>query len=155
MNKISISFIKTLFWVIFIIMIFKLVLSLVYFITEFETTSIINNSPIIITLSKIFLILCKTFLAYQAFQIVSRLNIEKPFNNDILQRIKKMIYWAISILLMSYTIDFSEFFFHINDNPKYLSTNTESFFIPLSIILIVYFLCKKGVELQTENDLTI
>ena len=155
MNKISISLIKTLFWTIFMIMIFKLVLSLTYCITEFERMSIINNSPIIITLGKIFLILCKTYLAYQAFQIVSRLNIEKPFNQDILQGIKKMTYWAISILIVSYIIDFSEFFHHIDDNPKYLATNSESFLIPLSIILIVHFLYKRGVELQNENDLTI
>lgn len=97
----------------------------------------------------------KAVIAYQAISLLSKLNIQNPFTLEVSQRIEKISrltvgLWIVNMLSSAYM--------------KYLTNETESIrvtFFSTDLILIVGVLFivsqifKRGVEMQSENELTV
>ena len=107
----------------------------------------------------IALSLMKTYLFYLVIKIFLKLNIVKPFDTEIAKLIQKISYETFSIAIVSFIAhhytktliqsgyDVSHLEKHWNDVPAFLMMS--------AIIYIIAQIFHKGIELQSENELTI
>ncbi|MCK6618328.1 MAG: DUF2975 domain-containing protein [Cyclobacteriaceae bacterium] len=101
----------------------------------------------------------KALVFYTVIRIFKKLNLVKPFSNDVYQFILKITYYAFSIGVISlisqkiaerlidqgYEIGIIERYW--NDYLAYL--------MMAAILFVIALIFKKGIELQSENDLTV
>lgn len=101
----------------------------------------------------------KAYLFYLVIALVSKFNIEKPFDNFVARQITKISYFTLSIGVLGYiarrwvtnlahhgfdTAALSEFW-----------VDSQAFILMAGVVYVIAMIVAKGVELQTENDLTI
>jgi hypothetical protein len=109
------------------------------------------------------LILCISFLKAVLFYIVVilmyKLDLTKPFNTYVSNTITKISYFTFSIGIISYLANDT---FQKIQNKGYSTTKLDVFYndgqayiFMAAVIYIIAIIFKKGIELQTENDLTI
>lgn len=101
----------------------------------------------------------KALVFYTVIRIFKKLNLVKPFSNDVHQFILKITYYAFSIGVISlisqkiaeklidqgYDIGIIERYW--NDYLAYL--------MMAAILFVIALIFKKGIELQSENELTV
>jgi len=101
----------------------------------------------------------KAYLFYIVIILISKLDLAKPFNNFVSEKITQMSYFTLSIGLLSslaqhtaknlmkqgYEIDTLDRFW----------ADSEAFILMSAIIYIIATIIKRGVEIQNENDLTV
>lgn len=110
----------------------------------------------------IFLACYKAYLAYFVVKIFLKLNLAAPFSEEIRMMISKISYAALSIGLISLIA--SSYFFDkesvrsgispVEDLYEYIGSGAEYLFFG-GIIFIIAQVFKRGIELQSENELTI
>lgn len=97
----------------------------------------------------------KAYTAYLVIQILSKINLQNPFTIHIALLIEKVsivifIIWAVSMIINA---------FHqwLNQNGLPFPENWISgeFIFLAGVIFIIAQVFKKGIEIQSENDLTI
>ena len=162
---------KIVFWVVFIGLLVQSGALLVTYIISLNTPEAPQNLYLNLDLSELytqslwmytsflsFLIIIgamKAYLAYLVVQILTKIDMKKPFSTFVADLIIKISHTALSIgfvclIAQGYT--------------KYLAKSVTEFnhnwyageFLFLSaIIFIIAQIFKKGIEIQTENELTI
>lgn len=101
----------------------------------------------------------KAYLFYLVVKIFSLLNLVKPFTIEIAKLIEKISGEAFAISIVSlvahqYTKQLTHFKFDISSVEEYWN-DAAAFMMMASILYIISRLFKKGLELQSESDLTI
>lgn len=103
---------------------------------------------------KIALFATEAYIAFLITKLLKSLNLEKPFNIEVLKLMQNISYsifnlWVLAILHNA----------HIKFIAKrhYFSMDlfSSDFIFLAGVIFIFAQIIKKGVEIQTENDLTI
>ncbi|MDR6922386.1 MULTISPECIES: DUF2975 domain-containing protein [Chryseobacterium] len=110
----------------------------------------------------IFLACYKAYLTYFVVKIFLKLNLAAPFSEDIRIMITKISYAALSIGLISLIAE--SYFFDkdsvttgispITNLYEFIGSGSEYLFFG-GIIFIIAQVFKRGIELQSENELTI
>ena len=119
---------------------------------EYYNHSFINYT--IIVFYKIILFSVEAYIAYLVIQLLKKLNIKQPFNIDVhsfMRKISFAIFYLWIIAIMHNT--------HIQIIGKKYNFEMSLFssdFVFLSLIIFIFAqIVKRGIEIQSENDLTI
>lgn len=119
---------------------------------EYLNHSFINYT--IIVFYKIILFAVEAYIAYLVIQLLKKLNLKQPFNNyvyTLMQRISYGIFYLWIIAIVHNT--------HIQIIGKKHNFELSLFssdFVFLSLITFIFAqIVKRGIEIQSENDLTI
>ncbi len=101
----------------------------------------------------------KAYLFYLIIKVLSRINLVHPFSSSIGRLIKKMSIVSLCIgVLASSGIWLSVWLTNsgvlMMTAHQYLSGGSEFLFFA-GIIFMIYLVFRKGIEMQTENELTI
>jgi len=101
----------------------------------------------------------KAFLFYLVIMLVTKLDLSKPFNDFVSRQILLISYYTFSIGLLSYIARQSaKSFLHygtVTDNLHEFWEDSQAFILMAAVIYIIAIIFKKGIELQSENDLTV
>jgi hypothetical protein len=97
----------------------------------------------------------KAFLFYQVAKITSKINITHPFSVEVERVISKMSEIALQIGIISIiTHVYSKWLLKQNIHFTFEGESTEFLFLA-GILFVIAVIFKRGIELQSENDLTI
>ncbi len=101
----------------------------------------------------------KAFLFYVVIRLISKLDLLKPFNSFVAAQIKQISYYTLSIGLLSYLArqtakNLLHRGFEINTLNQFW-IDSQAFILMAAVIYIIATIFSKGVEIQSENDLTV
>jgi hypothetical protein len=107
----------------------------------------------------LIIVLLKPFLFYRLIQMMFRLNLTKPFNENISKQICFISYVTLaigflSIIAQKIVLGLEEHGFPVGEL-KELWTDGEAYILMGVVVYFIAMIFKKGVEIQTENDLTV
>ncbi|MBW8333115.1 MAG: DUF2975 domain-containing protein [Prolixibacteraceae bacterium] len=101
----------------------------------------------------------KAHLFYIVILLISKLNLLKPFNNEVAGRIKNISYYTLSIGLISYmaqetTKNLPHYGFE-TDILNQFWADSQAWILMAGVIYVIATIFSRGVEIQNENDLTV
>jgi hypothetical protein len=118
-----------------------------------------NGHYTAIVLSIVLLSALKALMFYLVIKIFLKLNLMNPFSADVALLIKKISYVALIIGALAIVV--TEYSRWITEKGMVLITVTDfagsgdSFLFFAGIIFIIALVFNKGIEIQTENELTV
>lgn len=107
----------------------------------------------------VFLSGLKAYMAYLVIRIFSTINFQHPFSTDVASRIEKISYIALGTgFLTVIAVGYSKWLVKVGvlsfDVLRELGGSAEFIFLA-GIIFMIAQVFKRGIELQSENELTI
>jgi hypothetical protein len=103
---------------------------------------------------KILLFAFEAYIAYQIIKLLSKLNLEKPFNPRV-QILMQKISYSVFYLWILATIHNTHVQFLGKKYRFTIDLFSSDFIFLAGIIFIFAQIVKRGIELQSENELTI
>lgn len=101
----------------------------------------------------------KAFMFYIVSMLVTKFDLSKPFNTFVSNQISKISYYTLSIGLISYigkqSANHLQHRGYAIANLEPFWADSQAFILMAAVIYIIAAIVKKGVEIQTENDLTV
>jgi hypothetical protein len=101
----------------------------------------------------------KAYLFYIVIVLISKLDLEKPFNSIVSKQISQLSYYTLSIGLLSYiarqTAKNLQHRGYEIDILNQFWADSQAFILMAAVIYIIATIIKKGIEIQSENDLTV
>lgn len=101
----------------------------------------------------------KALLFYVVIMLLIKLDLEKPFNRYVADKITAMSYYTFSIGLISFIAQQSaKNLMHHGYEIDILDqfwADSEAFILMAAVIYVIASIFKRGVEIQTENELTV
>lgn len=101
----------------------------------------------------------KAILFYVVIMLMHKMDLSKPFNTFVAQKISQISYMTLSIGLLSYIgrelvkkLTAQGF---VTDKLSTFWVDSQAFIIMGAVIYIIAIIFKKGIEIQMENELTI
>jgi hypothetical protein len=103
--------------------------------------------------------LLKAFLFYDVIKLVGKLDLQKPFSEFVSKQISRVSSLSLTIGLLTVIASqvvksISQKGFDVNQLNEYW-TDGEAFIFMAAILFIIATIFKRGIELQSENDLTV
>ncbi len=107
----------------------------------------------------LFISVLKAMLFYVVIELLLKLDLSNPFSDFVAKKISQISYTTLSIGLISHiakqtTKSLAHHGYDINMLDKFW-VDSEAFILMAAIIYVIHQIFKRGIELQTENDLTI
>jgi len=107
----------------------------------------------------LFISILKCILFYIVIMLLLKLDLEKPFNAFVSTQITRMSYLTLSIGLFSYIAReiakrLEYYGFGIEPLNQFW-VDSQAFILMAAVVYVIALIFKKGVELQSENELTI
>lgn len=110
-------------------------------------------------LSMLFLIISililKAYMFYLVIKIFSKIHINNPFSSNVAYLISKISYVALGIGVLSVIANSYKMWLMKKGFSIPLDFGAAEFLLMSGILFIIASLFKRGVEIQSENDLTI
>jgi hypothetical protein len=107
----------------------------------------------------IFIACMKAYLFYVVITLLSKLDLAKPFNSFVARQISRISYYALWIGILSYaarqTTSQLQHQGYAIGNLNEFWADSQAFILMAAVIYVIATIFKKGVEIQTENDLTV
>lgn len=107
----------------------------------------------------LFIAILKAVMFYVVIALVGKIDLSKPFNTAVARKISLISYYTFSIGLVGYfarqTVNNLQ---HHGFNTAILSqfwVDSQAYVLMSAVIYIIAVIFKKGIALQTENDLTV
>lgn len=99
----------------------------------------------------------KAHLFYLVIKIFSKINIDNPFSVHVANLITKISYITLSLAIISKIANSFNLWLitHKGRSAVPLDYGYKELFFMAGILFIIAYIFKRGVELQTENELTI
>lgn len=101
----------------------------------------------------------KAVLFYAVIHLMHKMDLSKPFNTFVAKQISLISYCTLSIGFLSHIArQFVKNLIHhgfVLDNLNQFWVDSEAFILMGAVIYIIAIIFKKGIALQTENDLTV
>ncbi len=175
-NKVIFTILKIVAWIIFVGLCIEAGGLIVNFIFSIYNPSFVQNLYQKLDLSQIYnqsqwaffcvysLILAitvlKAVLFYVVIQLVSDLNLSKPFSPFASEKITQISYFTLSIGLISYIArqwskSLSNHYDFDTSQLNQFWADSQAFILMAAVLYIIATIFKKGIELQNENDLTV
>jgi hypothetical protein len=103
--------------------------------------------------------LLKAFLFYEVIKLIGKLDLQMPFSvfvSNQISRIRTVTFTIglLSIIATKVVHNFSEKGFDVNQLNEYW-TDGKAFILMSAVLIIIATIFKRGIELQSENDLTV
>ena len=103
--------------------------------------------------------LLKAYLFYIVVMLMHKIDLSKPFNSYVSEQITKISYYTFSIGLLSYiareTAKNLQHHGYAIDKLNQFWGDSQAFILMAAVIYVIATIFKKGVDIQTENDLTV
>ena len=101
----------------------------------------------------------KAYMFYIVTVLVSRFDLAKPFSEFVADHIRKISYYTFFIGLISYIArqvakTLTHHGYNVEDLDQFWA-DSQAFILMAAVIYIIATIFSKGVELQTENELTV
>ncbi len=107
----------------------------------------------------LFIAFLKAFLFYTLIKLIHKLDLAKPFNKFVSEQITQISYYAFSIGIFSYiarqTAKTLQHHGFVIDNLKPFWADSQAFILMAAVVYVIATIFKKGVEIQSENELTV
>jgi hypothetical protein len=107
----------------------------------------------------LFVAILKAYLFYFVIILVTKIDLEKPFNNFVSRQISQISYYTFSIGLLSYIAQqTSKNLQHDGYNIDMLHqfwADSQAFILMAAVIYIIAVIFSKGVEYQEELEETL
>jgi hypothetical protein len=120
-----------------------------------------NNSKVFYGVFSLILIISalKAYLFYLVIKLVSKIDLTKPFNSSVSERISSISYYAFSIGLLSYIAritarNLENRGFNI-DNLNQFWVDSQAYILMAAVIYVIAVIFSKGVEYQEELEETV
>lgn len=120
-----------------------------------------DNQPLYTALFSFAIIISglKAFIFYLIIETFLKLNMVKPFSEKIASLISRMSYHAFSVGILGiiahqFTKNFTHRGYDVDVIEKYWN-DSAAFLMMAAILFIIAQIFQKGLELQTENELTV
>jgi len=88
-----------------------------------------------------------------------KFDFSKPFTRFVSDQITKISYYTFSVGILSYiarqTVRVLQHKGYAIDNLDLFWADSQAFILMAAVIYIIAIIFKRGIELQTENDLTV
>lgn len=101
----------------------------------------------------------KVCLFYIVIRLMHKMSLTKPFNTFVAKQIHLISYYTLSIGFLSYMArQVTKNLMHhgfVFDNLNPFWDDSQAFILMGAVIYIIATIFKKGVDIQTENDLTV
>lgn len=101
----------------------------------------------------------KACLFYTVIRLMHKMDLKKPFSTFVARQILQVSYYTLSIGLLSYIARqlVKNLMHHgfVPDNLNQFWADSQAFILMGAVIYIIATIFKKGVDIQTENDLTV
>ncbi len=101
----------------------------------------------------------KACLFYIVIRLMHKMDLSKPFNTFVAGQILQISYFTLTIGLLSYIArQLAESLMHhgfVTENLNQFWADSQAFILMGAVIYIIATIFKKGVDIQTENDLTV
>ncbi len=107
----------------------------------------------------LFISILKCILFYIVIMLLLKLDLEKPFNSYVSEKITQISYFTFSIGLLSYIAretakNLQHRGYEIDQlNPFFV--DSQAFILMAAVVYVIAVIFKKGIEIQSENELTI
>jgi len=126
-------------------------------LSNLKQFSNLHYSAIILLL--IFLTALKAYMIYLVIRIFLKLNLMNPFSTDVALLIKRISYvalatGALAMMATQYGQWLSKKGVELNGLTEFVDSGAAFLFFA-GIIFIISLVFKKGIEIQTENELTV
>lgn len=107
----------------------------------------------------LFIAILKAWLFYVVIRLVSKFDLEAPFNSFASKQIMQISYFTFSIGIISHiakqTVKSLQHYGYTVDNLNQFWADSQAYILMSAVIYVIACIFKKGVELQNENDLTV
>jgi hypothetical protein len=107
----------------------------------------------------LFISILKASLFYVVIMLLLKLDLTKPFNSYVAGKIKSISYYTLSIGLISYiareTAKNMQHHGFETDVLNQFWADSQAWILMAAVIYVISTIFSRGVELQTENELTI
>jgi hypothetical protein len=101
----------------------------------------------------------KAYLFYIVAMLMHKIDLSKPFNSFVSEQITKISYCTFSVGIVSYiarqTAKNLQHQGYAIDNLNQFWADSQAFILMAAVIYVIAAIFKKGVEIQSENDLTV
>lgn len=101
----------------------------------------------------------KAVLFYTVIALLLKLDLSKPFNDFVARKIAHISYYTFSIGMLSYiarqTVEKLFQNGYEIDKLNQFWVDSQAYIVMAAIIYIIATIFKKGIEIQTENELTV
>lgn len=103
--------------------------------------------------------LLKVFLFYILVMLMHKMDLQKPFNTFVATQFSRISYFTLSIGFLGYiagqaTKHLNHYGYATSHLDQFWS-DSQAFILMGAVVYIIATIFKKGVEIQTENDLTV
>lgn len=101
----------------------------------------------------------KALLFYTVIMLMHKMDLAKPFSPFVSEQITRLSYYTFAIGILSYMARQSAK--RLDDLDAAVATlnrfwaDSQAYILMAAVIYVIAIIFKKGVELQTENDLTV
>ncbi len=174
-NNIVFTGLHIVAWIIFVGLCIEAGALLVNFIFSFYRPEFVQNLYQKLDLSEMYALnkwafyqaysfilviaILKAYLFYVVIMLLSKLDLEKPFNNEVAKRIKNISYYTFSIGILSYIAQESAKNLlkrgFETDILNQFWADSQAYILMAAVIYVIATIFSRGMEIQNENDLTI
>ena len=103
--------------------------------------------------------LLKAYLFYIVIILLHKLDLAKPFNSFVSEKITQISYFTLSIGLLSYIARQSaknlQHRGYEIDQLNQFWVDSQAFILMAAVVYVIAAIFKRGIEIQAENELTI
>ena len=97
----------------------------------------------------------KAFVAYQATKVLAKVNLTNPFRMDVAWMLESISYsllviWVVGIMAAAHTLWLGQYAVDMSDESA-----TGAGLLVAGLVFIISQVFKRGVEIQSENELTV
>jgi hypothetical protein len=103
----------------------------------------------------ILLSMIKAYLFYLVVKIFLKINFNKPFSLNVANLIIKISYVSLSIGIVAFVANIYNTWLISKDAVTRLHWPVQEYLFMAGIIFIIAYVFKRGIEIQSENELTI
>lgn len=163
--------VKAIVWIVFVglcikagIMLFQILRSLVETgsplpLPETDPDDPESRNPQMLLWFSFVLTSLKALLFYKGIQLTSKLNFQRPFTEDVARTILGISHVTLLIGVFSYISKRTfDHFFRLGiqmDLSNPLDGESQAFLMMAAVVYLIGIIFQKGVEIQSENDLTV
>lgn len=107
----------------------------------------------------IFIAILKAFLFYIVIQLLTKLDLKKPFSSFVANKITRISHFTFYIGILSYIAQqtaksLTHHGFEINKLNQFW-VDSQAFILMAALIYVIASIFNRGIEIQTENELTV
>ena len=107
----------------------------------------------------LFITVLKAYLFYVVVMFMHKINLSNPFNSDVSKQITLISHYTFSIGIFSFiarqTAKNLQHHRYVTDKLNQFWEDGQAYILMAAVIYVIATIFKKGIEIQTENDLTV